>query len=56
MAIKTSELYLSIRASCDELRSGMNASQYKDYVPYRLFVKYVSDRHSGQPLIPINPS
>jgi type I restriction-modification system DNA methylase subunit len=31
MAIKKSELYNSLWASCDELRGGMDASQYKDY-------------------------
>ncbi len=53
MAIKKSELYSSIWASCDELRGGMDASQYKDYVLVLLFVKYVSDKYSGQknPLI-----
>jgi type I restriction enzyme M protein len=35
MAIKKSELYSSIWASCDELRGGMDASQYKDYVVNR---------------------
>ena len=32
MAIKKSELYSSLWSSCDELRGGMDASQYKDYV------------------------
>jgi hypothetical protein len=32
MAIKKSDLYSSIWASCDELRGGMDASQYKDFV------------------------
>ena len=36
-------------ASCDELRGGMDASQYKDYVLVLLFVKYISDRYAGQP-------
>ena len=55
MAIKKSELYGSIWASCDELRGGMDASQYKDYVLVLLFVKYVSDKYAGQknPLIVI---
>jgi type I restriction enzyme M protein len=48
MAIKKSELYSSIWASCDELRGGMDASQYKDYVLVLLFVKYISDRYAGQ--------
>ncbi len=49
MALKKSELYSSLWASCDELRGGMDASQYKDYVLVLLFVKYVSDRFAGQP-------
>jgi type I restriction enzyme M protein len=32
MALKKSDLYSSLWASCDELRGGMDASQYKDYV------------------------
>src|SRR2546421_5705887 len=48
MAIKKSELYSSIWQSCDELRGGMDASQYKDYVLVLLFVKYVSDKYAGQ--------
>ena len=48
MAIKKSELYSSLWKSCDELRGGMDASQYKDYVLVLLFVKYVSDKYGGQ--------
>jgi type I restriction enzyme M protein len=44
MAIKKSDLYSSLWKLCDELRGGMDASQYKDYVLVLLFVKYVSDR------------
>ncbi len=48
MAIKKSELYSSLWKSCDELRGGMDASQYKDYVLVLLFVKYVSDKYAGK--------
>lgn len=48
MAIKKSELYSSLWKSCDQLRGGMDASQYKDYVLVLLFVKYVSDRYADQ--------
>ncbi|WP_067521901.1 type I restriction-modification system subunit M [Endozoicomonas ascidiicola] len=44
MAIKKTELYSSLWQSCDELRGGMDASQYKDYVLTLLFMKYVSDK------------
>ncbi|TVL98580.1 MAG: type I restriction-modification system subunit M [Candidatus Brocadia sp. WS118] len=53
MAIKKSELYGSLWASCDELRGGMDASQYKDYVLVMLFIKYVSDKYAGEPYAPI---
>ncbi len=53
MAIKKSELYSSLWASCDELRGGMDASQYKDYVLSLLFIKYVSDKYAGVPFSPI---
>src|ERR1039457_4813212 len=53
MALKKSELYSSLWASCDELRGGMNASQYKDYVLVLLFIKYVSDKYAGVPYAPI---
>ena len=48
MAVKKSELYTSLWKMCDELRGGMDASQYKDYVLTLLFVKYVSDRHANK--------
>jgi type I restriction enzyme M protein len=54
MALKKSELYSSLWASCDALRGGMDASQYKDYVLSLLFIKYVSDKYAGQPFAPIN--
>lgn len=53
MAIKKSELYSSLWQSCDELRGGMDASQYKDYVLAMLFIKYVSDKYAGNPFAPI---
>ena len=49
MALKKSQLYSSLWQSCDELRGGMDASQYKDYVLTLLFMKYVSDKHGGRP-------
>lgn len=49
MAIKKSELYSSLWASCDELRGGMDPSQYKDYILVLLFVKYVSDKYANDP-------
>jgi type I restriction enzyme M protein len=53
MAIKKSDLYSKLWASCDELRGGMDASQYKDYVLVLLFIKYISDKYAGQPFAPI---
>jgi type I restriction enzyme M protein len=53
MAIKKFELYSSLWSSCDALRGSMDASQYKDYVLVRLFVKYVSDKYAGVPHAPI---
>ena len=49
MALKKSQLYSSLWQSCDELRGGMDASQYKDYVLTLLFMKYVSDKHAAKP-------
>jgi type I restriction enzyme M protein len=48
MALKKSQLYSSLWSSCDELRGGMDASQYKDYILTLLFMKYVSDRYAGK--------
>ena len=49
-AIKKSQLYSMLWESCNALRGGMDASQYKDYVLVILFVKYISDRaKSGDP-------
>ena len=46
MALKKSQLYASLWQSCDELRGGMDASQYKDYILTLLFMKYVSDKYA----------
>ncbi len=54
MAIKKSELYSSLWQGCDELRGGMDASQYKDYVLALLFIKYISDKYANQPYSPID--
>jgi len=53
MALKKSELYSSLWSSCDELRGGMDASQYKDYVLSLLFIKYISDKYADTPFAPI---
>ena len=53
MALKKSELYSSLWSSCDALRGGMDASQYKDYVLFMLFIKYVSDKYADHPYPPI---
>ena len=50
---RKSELYSSLWSSCDELRGGMDASQYKDYVLVLLFIKYVSDKYANLPYAPI---
>ena len=38
----------ALQLHLDELRGGMDASEYKDYVLVLLFVKYVSDKYAGQ--------
>lgn len=53
MIVRKSELYSKLWQSCDELRGGMDASQYKDYVLVLLFIKYISDKYAGQPYAPI---
>jgi type I restriction enzyme M protein len=47
MPLKKSDLYSSIWASCDQLRGGMDAGQYKDYVLFMLFIKYISDKYGS---------
>lgn len=54
MALKKSDLYRSLWQSCDELRGGMDASQYKDYILTLLFVKYVTDKAKSDPNSLIN--
>lgn len=49
MTLRKSDLYGSLWKSCDELRGGMDASQYKDYILTLLFVKYVSDKREADP-------
>jgi type I restriction enzyme M protein len=49
MTLRKSDLYGSLWKSCDELRGGMDASQYKDYILTLLFVKYVSDKQKADP-------
>ncbi|MFM9590274.1 N-6 DNA methylase [Streptomyces scabiei] len=49
VALKKSDLYSSLWRSCDELRGGMDASQYKDYILTLLFVKYVTDKAKSDP-------
>lgn len=53
MALKKSELYSFLWSSCDELRGGMDASQYKDYVLSLLFIRYISDKYANVPYAPI---
>ena len=53
MAIKKSQLYSSVWKSCNELRGGMDASQYKDYVLVLLFIRYISDKYAGVAFAPI---
>ena len=48
MAIKKSDLYSKLWQSCDELRGGMDASQYKDYILVLLFMRYVTDKYYGK--------
>ena len=47
MPLRKPHLYSSLWQSCDQLRGGMDASQYKDYVLTLLFMKYVSDKYAG---------
>lgn len=46
--MKKSELYNRLWKSCDQLRGGMDASQYKDYILVLLFMRYVTDKYYGK--------
>ena len=48
MAIKKSQIYSQLLEHCNNLRGGMDPSQYKDYVLSILFVKYISDKSKNQ--------
>ena len=45
MAIKKNELYSRIWEMCNDLRGGMEPSEYKDYILTLLFLKYISDKY-----------
>lgn len=45
MAVKKTELYSTLWKSCDEMRGGIEPSQYKDYILILLFMKYVTDKY-----------
>lgn len=53
MAIKKSDMDSSLYQLCDELRGGMDPSQYKDYVLTLVFVKYITDKFLGMKYAPI---
>lgn len=48
MAVKKTQLYASLWASCDKLRGGMDSSEYKDYILTLLFMKYVTDKFKNK--------
>jgi len=48
VAIKKNDMDASLYKLCDELRGGMDPSQYKDYVLTLVFVKYISDKFKGR--------
>lgn len=49
MGIKKSQIYSQLWNSCNALRGGMDASQYKDYILTLLFVKCISDKYDKNP-------
>lgn len=53
MAVRKNDLDNSLYSLCDELRGGMDPSQYKDYVLTLVFVKYISDRYAGVKYAPV---
>lgn len=48
MAVKKTQLYASLWASCDKLRGGMDSSEYKNYILTLLFMKYVTDKYKNK--------
>ena len=48
MAVKKTQLYASLWASCDQLRGGMDSSEYKNYILTLLFMKYVTDKYKNK--------
>ena len=48
MAVKKTQLYASLWASCDKLRGGMDSSEYKDYILTLMFMKYVTDKFKNK--------
>lgn len=54
MAIKKSQIYTNLWQCCNQLRGGMDTSQYKDYILTLLFMKYVSDKAAGDPYADID--
>lgn len=48
MAVKKTQIYASLWASCDKLRGGMDSSEYKDYILTLLFMKYVTDKYKNK--------
>lgn len=49
MAVKKSEIYSSLWASCDELSGDMDAGRYKDDVLVPPFSQYPGDKYAGVP-------
>ena len=56
MALKKSDLYSSLWASCDQLRGGMDASQYKDYVLFMLLDRKSTRLNSSHSSVSRMPS
>jgi type I restriction enzyme M protein len=53
LAIKKSEHYSFLWASCDELSGGMDADRYKDDVLVPPFSQYAGDKYVDVPYVPV---